>query len=467
MTVWAPVGDTEVPGRPDDALLARVVTEDPAPAAILDEDFRVVYANEAFRRYGWDPEEIIGEHAFDWLHPDDLRRAASTVGVLHTQWSDGTAPYRLRRQDGVYETLDVASVRIRDDQGRGYVAFSLRPNPFDRARTEAFSAMVAGAGPEESLAGLGGRFSPSRPGALIAFDSLGQRTVLGVLRPELGGIIDGRQDGSFGAPWTLAMRTLRPVTLTSLDGLPEPVRRVAAEQGLRVASFRGSPDPGRDQPALLAAWAEDPAMADLLAVNLGDIETLVRLALDRRASHERLDHLAHHDPLTGLANRVRFFTLLEQASLGGSPVAVAYLDLDGFKAVNDEHGHAAGDHLLVELTDRFSREMRSGDVVARLGGDEFAVLIHRPPDAATAAAVVERLLAAARAPVLLPDGAEVALAASAGLTVAPDPTDVTPDELVHRADTALYRAKRSAKGTLVLAAGPDEAGAGRRRRDLA
>lgn len=463
MQVLAPVAETTAgSAKPDDALLARVVTDDPALTAILDEDFRVVYANDSFRRFGWDPDELIGEHAFDWLHPDDLRRAASTVGVLHTQVADGTAPYRLRRRDGVYETLDVASVRVEDDEGRSYVAFSLRPNPFDRARTLAFSAMVAGAGPEESLAGLGERFSPSRPGALIAFDSNGRRTVLGVLPPELGGVIDGRQDRTLGAPWTAAMSALGPVTITTTEGLPEPVRKAAADRGLTVAAFRGSPDPGRDQPALLAAWATDPAMADLLAVNLGDIETLVRLALDRRAGSERLEHLAHHDALTGLANRARFFTLLEAALGDEVPVAVAYLDLDVFKAVNDVHGHAAGDHLLVELAGRFAREMRAGDVVARLGGDEFAVLIHRPPDAAVAGAVVERLLAAARIPVALPDGDDVALAASAGLTLVAEPVGADPDAIVHEADTALYEAKRSGKGNLVVAGAGDRP---TRRRD--
>lgn len=456
MQVLAPVGDSAADDRGvDERLLARVVIDDPAPAALLDDEFRVVYANEAFRRYGWDPDTIIGEHAFDWLHPDDLRRAASTVGVLHTQWSDGTAPYRLRRHDGVYETLDVASVRIRGDDGRDYVAFSLRPNPFDRARTEAFSAMVAGAGPEASLAGLGERFSPSRPGALIAFDGAGGRAVVGVFPPELGGVLDGRQDRSLGAPWTAAMAALGPVVITSTEGLPEPVRRAAADRGLQVAAFRGCPDPGRDQPALLASWAPDPAMADLLAVNLGDIATLVRLALDRRASSERLEHLAHHDALTGLANRARFFTLLEAALDDEVPLAVAYLDLDGFKAVNDQHGHAAGDHLLVELAGRFAREMRAGDVAARLGGDEFAVLIHRPADEAAAEAVVERLLTAARLPVALPDGAVVALAASAGLTLADGSGTTDPDAIVHEADTALYAAKRSGKGTLVRAGAGD------------
>ncbi|MCB1015893.1 MAG: GGDEF domain-containing protein [Acidimicrobiales bacterium] len=449
-------------GRPDDALLARVVIDDTAPAAILDADLRVVYANEAFRRYGWEPEELLGEHPFDWLHPDDLPRAASTIGVLHTRVGDGTAPYRLRRRDGTYEMLDVATVLIDGPDGTEYVAFSLRPNPFDRARTRSFSAMVAGEGPESSLEGLGDRFSPSRPGALIAFDSGGRRLGLGWVPPVLGGIVDGRQDHTPGAPWTEAMETLTPVTVTEPARLPDPVRQAAQARGLHAAAFIGSPDPGRPQPALLAAWAPDPAMADLLAVNLGDIETLVRLALDRRASSERLEHLAHHDALTGLANRARFFTLLETALADAVPVAVAYLDLDGFKGVNDRHGHAAGDHLLVELAGRFGREMRADDVVARLGGDEFAVLIHRPPDAGAAAAVVERLLDAARTPVLLPDGVAVTLAASAGLTLAGADRGADPDAIVHEADTALYDAKRAGKGTLVVAG---TAPGARRRRD--
>ena len=360
----------------------------------------------------------------------------------------------------------MASVVLNGDDGGepSYIALSLRPNPFDRARTQAFKDMVAGAPPGRSLAGLTAWFSPSRPSSLIVIDGAGERSVIGDLPPELAGVFGGRQDHTHDAPWTVALEELTTVTVGSLEGLPEPVRRAAAARGLCTGAFTGTPDPGRPQGALLVAWSDDPEITGLLAVNLSDVETLVRLALDRRASHERLHHLAHHDALTGLANRARFFTLLEAAVTGGAPVAVAYLDLDGFKAINDDHGHAAGDHLLVELAGRFSREMRSDDVVARLGGDELAVLIHRPSDKRAAGVVVERLLAVARAPVLLPDGAEVALAASAGLTIAPDPSHASPDELVHRADSELYEAKRTAKGTLVVAGG-DGAALGRRHDD--
>jgi diguanylate cyclase (GGDEF)-like protein len=223
-----------------------------------------------------------------------------------------------------------------------------------------------------------------------------------------------------------------------------------------------TPDPGRPQPALLTAWSDEPAVMGLLEVNLGDIESLVRLALDRRASHERLEHLAHHDPLTGLANRASFFNQLATAVQGTAPLGVAYLDLDGFKGANDRHGHAAGDEVLVELGRRFSREIRASDAVARLGGDEFGVMLSDPQSEAAASAVVERLLAAARRPIALATGAEVTLGASAGLVVVDDPRGSTPDALIHQADTALYRAKRNAKGTLELARPGDDA---KRRRD--
>lgn len=455
--------------RPSDALLARVFTDDAAPALLVDAALNVVHANDACRRYGWEPAEIEGRSAFEWVHPDDIPRAIAAAKAVAAQSGFGTSPFRFRVPDGSYVSLDVASVMLDDvDRGVGgdvpstMIALSLRPNPFDRARTQAFKDMVAGAAPEESLAGLTDWFSPSRPYSLIVFDGVGDRTVVGGLPPELAGVFDGRQDHTPDAPWTIALEELTTVTVPSLDGLPESVRRAAAARGLCTGAFVGTPDPGRSQGALLVAWSDDPEITGLLAVNLSDVETLVRLALDRRASHERLDHLAHHDALTGLANRVRFFTLLEQATLGPAPLAVAYLDLDGFKGANDRHGHAAGDEVLVELGRRFAREVRAGDVVARLGGDEFGVMLADPQDEAAAVAVVERLLAAARTPVALSTGTQVALAASAGLVVVDDPRGSSPDALVHRADTALYEAKRTDKGTLVVAGTEDT---GRRHDD--
>ena len=463
MPVLAAVGEgSRRRGRPDDALLARVVTDDASPTLLLNDDFVIVYANDACRRYDWEPDELVGRNALDLIHPEDLPRAIVAANALRARAGEGTAPYRFQLPDGTFETMDVASVMIDGGDGPDHLAFSLRPNPFDRARTESFRAMVSGEPPETSLVGLAAEFSASRPAALIAFDGQGQRAVIGPLPPALGGVFDGRQDRTPGMPWTLALDGDQPVTITSVDGLPEAVRRAASDLGVQVAAFLGSPDPGRPQRALMAAWSDDPTVLGILAMNLRDIDSLVRLALERRMNHERLDHLAHHDPLTGLANRASYFAQLDLAVQSQSALAVAYLDLDGFKGANDRYGHAAGDEVLVEFGRRFAREMRAGDLVARLGGDEFAVLIVDPPHEAAAVAVVERLLAAAREPVELADDT-VTLAASAGLVMVDDPRGTTPDALVHLADTALYAAKRNGKGTLHVNRGHPTALEDRRR----
>jgi len=117
---------------------------------------------------------------------------------------------------------------------------------------------------------------------------------------------------------------------------------------------------------------------------------------DREDLHRRLQHEASHDPLTGLCNRVRFLQELRRAlpsgSRHGQPVTVLYLDLDGFKAVNDTRGHATGDELLMAFGRHVCESVRPEDVAARLGGDEFAVLCENTTSA-EAALIVERLLA--------------------------------------------------------------------------
>src|SRR5690606_2685416 len=116
---------------------------------------------------------------------------------------------------------------------------------------------------------------------------------------------------------------------------------------------------------------------------------------------ERLRHSAHHDPLTGLANRVlfeaRFTRMLARSARDDRPWAVLFIDLDGFKAINDEKGHAVGDAVLREVADRLQQVCREQDIVARLGGDEFLIASAGVP-LAEAGALAERVRAAVSAP---------------------------------------------------------------------
>jgi diguanylate cyclase (GGDEF)-like protein/PAS domain S-box-containing protein len=165
---------------------------------------------------------------------------------------------------------------------------------------------------------------------------------------------------------------------------------------------------------------------------------------ERRAFQERLVYEASHDALTALANRGELLRTLEQrlaeAPGDGSRVGVLYLDLDGFKQVNDTHGHDAGDALLVAVADSLRRCVLGGDVVGRLGGDEFAVVLNQVTSVEDTVAVAKRILADLARPVRV-SGVELRPRASVGIALAERGRAET-DELLHRADTAMYHAKR-------------------------
>ena len=182
-----------------------------------------------------------------------------------------------------------------------------------------------------------------------------------------------------------------------------------------------------------------------------DATALLRQDIERRKELElHLSMLAMHDPLTGLANRTllreRIGYAMEFQQCTAASVALLYIDLDGFKGVNDTLGHQAGDRLLVEVATRLRACLRSTDTVARLGGDEFAVLIENVATPDDAHVVARHALAALQRPFSI-DGRRCGVTASIGLAIhalnAPD--TITVDDLLRQADHAMYSAKTSGK----------------------
>ena len=173
---------------------------------------------------------------------------------------------------------------------------------------------------------------------------------------------------------------------------------------------------------------------------------------ERAAMEARLRHQALHDPLTDLPNRTLFAQRLEwaldRARGRGEPGALLFLDLDGFKDVNDSSGHEAGDGLLVEAAGRLTQLLTPGASVARFGGDEFAVLLESPSDEAAATGAAERIIGALSEPFLVA-GREVSVSASIGI-VALSASSGGPEELLRNADVAMYRAKKEGKGRYAL-----------------
>lgn len=195
---------------------------------------------------------------------------------------------------------------------------------------------------------------------------------------------------------------------------------------------------------------------DLSSATLSETESIWMVVDINQLKHSEASaqHLALHDPLTGLANRRLFEELLQQAVAQAGRqrqgLAVCYMDLDGFKPINDRHGHEAGDVVLREVGERLRCELRSNDSVARLGGDEFAWLLSGVDDEAEARAVLGRCLARVQQAIPLGEGRSVRVDASIGL-VLDGRQEHSAQALLQAADAAMYQAKRA--GTGVIATG--------------
>ena len=172
------------------------------------------------------------------------------------------------------------------------------------------------------------------------------------------------------------------------------------------------------------------------------VATIARDITGRKHVERMINHLAFHDGLTGLANRTlirdRLQHAIARARRAGGYVAVIYLDLDDFKAVNDRLGHAAGDQLLQAVAARLQPLLRPGDTFGRLGGDEFVVVSDRVPNDRAAVSIAERLEAALREPFEF-DAARVDVTASIGVALGDADTDA--DRLLANADRAMYAVK--------------------------
>jgi diguanylate cyclase (GGDEF)-like protein len=215
----------------------------------------------------------------------------------------------------------------------------------------------------------------------------------------------------------------------------------------------------QERPGLTLMRKMAPALALALLVGGGVLVFLLRRL--RRASaalqtsQDQAQYLAFHDTLTGLPNRALFEDRLRRTlrftGQDGTRVALLYLDLDRFKHINDTLGHPAGDELVRETAARLKHTIREVDTVARLGGDEFAIILLDIPDAGSAEDIAERLLSKLREPFRLIDD-QVFVSASIGIALSSG-SDSDADDLLRKADIALYEAKKNGRGRYEVFAG--------------
>ena len=244
--------------------------------------------------------------------------------------------------------------------------------------------------------------------------------------------------------WVAIHRSGRSATLTA--GILLTLAIVAHHfTGMGAVEIVADPARAINALSLSPAWMAI-GIANAAVAILG--MSLAGAFVDKRAA-ERIAHMAHHDPLTGLPNRAafttQFATVLDRSAAAGSGFAVLCIDLDRFKEINDLFGHAAGDLVLREVSDRLLTAVQ-GEFIARLGGDEFTIIVQGSQQQTPGASVAESVLSAMSENLEI-DGHRIAVGVSVGVAIYPhDGADAA--TLLSNADAALYRAKAEGRGTI-------------------
>ncbi|AYH42665.1 GGDEF domain-containing protein [Azoarcus sp. DN11] len=399
----------------------------------IDGRWTMRFVSEGARRlFGYAPDELIGDDGVRYenlIHVEDRAPVRREILAAFAAGGRYRIEYRVQCRDGSIKWVLERGMGVRDEDGR-YV-------------TESFIEDITGrVDARQRLAEAEGRYR-----------SLFENSVIGIFQTT----VDGRYLASNGAlarmygydsPEAL-IADLQDIDrrLYVLPGRRDEFKRQIAERGY-VSDFE-SEIFRRDGSVLWiaeTAHAVYGAYGELLYYQ-GTVEDI---SVAKRY-REQLEHQANHDPLTGLPNRNLLRDRLQQARAfverEGGEVAVAFVDLDNFKVINDSLGHAIGDELLLVAASRLKGCLRSIDTVARYGGDEFVLILHCDGAADTLPRVFERVLREIARPVQL-GGHELLVTCSIGIAMLDGDQGV--DELLQNADAAMYAAKSAGRATFAF-----------------
>ena len=478
-------GDATGPGP---EVLAAIAERAAHPAALIDADGTIRWVSRSVEAIsGFTAGSLVGRTVVELVEPDEVPRLIDTYEHLGRAPGQTLHPvtFRVRRADGESRLVEVTVTDLLDDPLVGGFVASLADVTERDHLDDVLGAIATGASHPTTLGKI----------ARLLDDELGLPIALAAepgpegMALEVG---DGLPVGLRGlgptaadGPWAEAARTRRPVVVDDATTLPAPLAALAHDVGVRALWVWPAEHPATGALAATITVGSDVAGAPGPGrrTALDRATRLIRLALERTTYEAMLVHAANHDPLTGAANRARFFEHLRDAvsaapdargttdgrgrpTGSGGRTAVLYLDLDGFKAVNDDRGHRVGDLVLQVVTRRITAQVRPGDVVSRFGGDEFAVLCGDLEGPADAGAVADRLIEAVSRPIAV-EGTEVRVGLSVGIAFLDDdrpdddasaarPATVGPpdgsgrrptvDAIMDAADRALYEVKAGGRG---------------------
>lgn len=443
-------------GRPGTAVAfhRRVLDHTAGAVLVVDGLGNVVYANRAMCALsGWELDAVAGTSILDHLHPDDRSWVAAAFGQLvqspDAARLDARPPWasihlRLLDADGKVVPIEVTGHGGLDDPTVGGIIYDIRPAQTQELLGAVLRGIAAG-DPVHDLLSHVIELVAVPPllvaGAVLQPDDRGRFHTIAATSADLAAILDDTHD----APWSspshepafVDVAQLRdPLGSRLLDAGFVDLWHVAVESVLGATTYR-----------IIACTPDHHVPATGVVDRVRRAQELAGVVLLRSQTDEMLAHAASHDSLTRLPNRAGFRDRVADLHRGRSLSVLLYIDLDGFKEINDRHGHRAGDRVLEVIADRLRSATRPDDLVARLGGDEFVIVLRADPQTPPreqGEATAERIIDLVGQPIELDDDILVGVAASVGVAVA-DPTAAV-DDLLADADAAMYAAKRAGGG---------------------
>jgi len=453
---------TEVDLREKLALLTLIADGTNRAVVVTDRRLTTLYTNGAFSRmFGYSLEEAKGRPVNELLAGRHTsRRALARLRRLIDKEGGGEEEILSYDKNGD-EIWISASVRaFRNDRGRVKYVCALLTDVTETKQLRSLQQLIMNALADEipiteiadQLCRRVEQLAPDVVSSVLHVDDCGLIHPLGSpsLPDHFSSAVDGVAIGPDVGSCGSAAFYGEPVLAIDIDTDPrwQPFKAVPLELGLRACwstpikakdgrvigtfafYFRECRPPSRWHQRIVDA-----------CVHLGAV------AIERKEAQAQIARLAYYDVLTGLPNRSHLRDLIShaiEACPAGKNVALAFLDVDNFKDVNDTLGHSAGDELLVQFAQRLRAQIQPGDILGRLGGDEFVVILPNR-DAAEAARVASRITAALVMPLKI-GTREVPMSASMGISIYPDnATDI--DSLIQQADAAMYQAKRAGRST--------------------
>ncbi|MEW9625306.1 diguanylate cyclase domain-containing protein [Rhodanobacter geophilus] len=410
---------------------------------VVDAEGRYVFVSAAFERiFGYAPAEVIGRPMIELVHPDDRDITLRTAAAIMDGRPESNFQNRYVRKDGEVVHIMWSARWSEADRVRIAVAHDITALKRGESMRLALHAVSEAAHAAQDLPTLFEQVHRIIGGILPATN------FLAALHDPAGNRVEFPYVARAHGPAPAAESLAADARIAEVIRNGRVVRLApGASTGPEATHWLGVPLQSKDGTigALVVEHRGRTGYTDADSELLQFVATQVSTAIERKQVQAKLHHLALHDPLTDLANRNllrhHLGSILENAASRNAHVALLYIDLDGFKQVNDRYGHPTGDLLLCEVANRIRGCLREHDLAGRIGGDEFVVLLDALAAPGLGVDIAERIRAAL-GPVFHLRDHQVGISASIGVATFPADGD-DGEQLARAADRAMYCAKHS------------------------